>query len=87
MHSVHETVPSPLSVAKVAQEPPFVLILTLLASILPPKVACNPLAEPEEVEVISVPVILTFPLLVATIAFAPLAAVVIVPESLLNFLH
>jgi hypothetical protein len=36
-------------VAKVAQEPPFVLILTLLASILPPKVACNPLAEPEEV--------------------------------------
>ena len=78
------TVPSPLSVAKVAHEPPFVLILTLFASIFPPKVACNPLAEPLPVEVIVVPLIVTFPLLVAQIAFAPFAAVVTVPPVIVN---
>jgi hypothetical protein len=39
------TVPSPLSVANVAQEPPAVVIVTSDAVILPPYVACNPLAE------------------------------------------
>jgi len=42
-------------------------------------VACNPLAELAPVDVIVVPDIVTFPLLVAHIAFAPLAAVVTVP--------
>ena len=38
-------IPSPLSVASVAHEPPRVVIVTLSASILPPYVASNPRAE------------------------------------------
>ena len=36
VHSVQETTPSPLSVAKLAQDPPSEDIVTLLAVILPP---------------------------------------------------
>ncbi len=39
------TVPSHLSVASVAHDPPFVFIVTLSASIYPPYVASRPLAE------------------------------------------
>ena len=49
---VHETVPSHLSFAKLANEPPVEIILTLVAVIEPPYVACNPLAEEEPVEVL-----------------------------------
>ena len=73
------TVPSPLSVAKVAHEPPVDEIWTLVAVIDPPYVACKPLAEDSPVEVIVVPDIVTLPLFVAHIAFAPFADVVIVP--------
>ena len=67
-----------------AQEPPFVEISTLDAEILPPKVEWSPLAEPEAVDVIIVPEIVTVPLLVAHIAFEPFADVVIVPPVIVD---
>ena len=79
LHSVQVTVPSPLSVAKFAQETPTDEISTLTPSICPPYVACNPLPEDSAVEIIFVPDIVTFPLFVAHIAFPPLALVVIFP--------
>ena len=66
-------------------------ISTLLAVILPPKVACNPLADELPVDVILAPVIVTSPslilfydIIVATKAFAPVAAVEIVPSDIVN---
>ena len=64
---MQETVPSPLSVAKVAQEPPVEEIETPVAVIDPPYVACNPLAEESPVDLIVVPEMVTFPLFVAHI--------------------
>ena len=84
LHFVHLTSPSPLSVAKVAHEPPVDVILTFVAVIEPPYVECNPLAEEEPVEDIVVPSIVTFPLFVAHKAFAPFAFVVIVPSVIAN---
>ena len=83
-HSVQVTFPSPLSVAKVAHDPPFVDIVTLDADIEPPKVAWSPLAEPEEVDVMVASEIATVPLFVATIAFAPFADVEIVPPIIVT---
>jgi hypothetical protein len=71
-------------VANVAQDLPVVEILTLVASIFPPCVECNPLADPVAVEFISVSVIVTFPFFVATTAFAPFAAVVIFPPVIVS---
>ena len=84
VHPVQVTVPSPLSVAKVAQEPPVEEIVTSVAVILPPYVACNPLAEEPPVEVIVVPEIVTVPSFVATKAFDTLALLVIVPPVMVN---
>ena len=84
VHSVHVTFPSPLSVAKVAHEPPDVVISTFEAVIEPPKVEWSPLADPDAVDVIFVSVILTVPLLVAHTAFAPFADVWIVPPVIVN---
>ena len=81
---VHETVPSPLSVAKVAQDPPVDETVTFVAVIVPPYVACNPLAEALPVEVTVVPDIVTFPPFVATKAFPPLALVDILPPVIVN---
>ena len=78
-HPEQVTTPSPLSVAKFAQEAPVDEISTLTALICPPYVACNPLPEETAVETIFVPDIVTFPLFVAHIAFPPFAFVVIVP--------
>ena len=64
MQSVQVTVPSPLSVAKVAHDPPVDDIVTSDAVIVPPYVACKPLADDEPVEVIFVPDIVTAPLFV-----------------------
>ena len=55
VHPVQETVPSPLSVANVAQEPPVEEIVTFVAVITPPYVACNRLNEELPVEVMVVP--------------------------------
>ena len=84
VHSVQVTFPSPLSVAKVAHEPPEVVISTFEAVIEPPKVEWSPLADPEAVDVIFVPDIFTFPLLVAHTAFAPFADVAIVPPVIVK---
>ena len=84
VHPEHVTVPSPLSVAKVAQEPPVDEISTLEASIFPPYVACNPLPEDSAVDSIFVSEIETVPPLVAHKAFAPFAFVVIVPPVIVN---
>ena len=46
--------------------------------------ACKPLPELAAVEVIVVPDIVTFPLLVAQTAFPPLAAVVISPSVIVT---
>ena len=46
--------------------------------------ACKPLAEDEAVDVILVPDIFTFPLLVVHKAFAPFADVDIVPPVIVN---
>ena len=46
--------------------------------------ACNPLAELDPVDVIVVPVIVTVPLFVAQIAFAPFAAVLISPSVIVT---
>ena len=70
--------------AKVAHEPPEVVISTFEAVIEPPKVEWSPLADPEAVDVIFVPDIFTFPLLVAHTAFAPFADVAIVPPVIVK---
>ena len=70
--------------ANVAHDPPVDDIVTPEAVIEPPYVECKPLPEPEDVEVIFVPVIVTTPLLVAQTAFAPFAAVVISPSVIVT---
>ena len=81
---MQETVPSPRSVAKVAQDPPVDDITTLVAVMVPPYVACNPLADLLPVEVIEVPEMVTVPLFVATIALAPFPLVFILLPVIVN---
>ena len=87
VHPVQETVPSPLSVANVAQEPPVEEIVTFVAVITPSYVACNPLAEELPVEVMVVPDIVTVPPFVATKAFDTLALLDIFPPIMVNSLN
>ena len=72
------TFPSPLSVAKVAQETPVEEISKFFPIIVPPKVEWSPLAEPKPVDIIFVPDIIIFSLFVSQTAFAPFAEVEIV---------
>ena len=73
------------SMDKAALEFPWVEILTLLASIFPLKEVLNPLDDFIPVEVISVSVIFTLPLLVDTKASESLTAVIIFPPVIVKF--
>ena len=81
---MHETVPSPLSVDKVALDSPLIEISILEAIIVPLYVACKPLAEPASIDVIVVPDIFTIPEFVAQIELTPFALFVITPPVILT---
>ena len=71
------TVPSPLSVASVAQELPCVVIFTLSASIYPLYVASKPLDESLEVVIVELLIYILESLPVENTAFDPLEFVFI----------
>ena len=78
------TTPSPLSLAKFAHELPVEEIFNAVAIISPPYVACNPLPDDFDEDIILVPVIVNFPLLVKHKSFAPFASALIVPPNTFN---